>query len=162
MSDIVEVLAGSEPIAELEVLAEPEALAESDASLAEEAPKAVRRAVKSSRTIKPIEEHHIIRNSAEQSVYNSGSPFTAVNAIAKRSRQLLGGAPPLITNANPEKPAMTALREIAAGVVHVNALRGPSFVRGAAVDPERELANSRRALREQTGFGPFGEGGPPK
>lgn len=61
----------------------------------------------------------MIRSSSEQAVHESGSPFLAVNAVAKRSRQLLGGAPPLLTNANPEKPAMTAIREIAAGAVHV-------------------------------------------
>ncbi len=61
----------------------------------------------------------MIRNSSEQAVHNSGSPFIAVNAVAKRSRQLFGGASPLVTNANPEKPAMTAIREIAAGVVQV-------------------------------------------
>ncbi|MGB8519341.1 MAG: DNA-directed RNA polymerase subunit omega [Candidatus Tumulicola sp.] len=134
----------------LDVLAEP------DERLAEGIPKAVKRVVKSPSNVKSSEAPQIIRNSAEQAVHKSGSPFTAVNAIAKRSRQLLGGAPPLIMNANPEKPAMTALREIASGAVQVSGLPlGPSFVRGS-VDPERELAMSRRTLRERTRFALFG------
>ena len=137
-----------------------EVLAESDEGLTEGAAKAVKRTVKSPSNIKSSEEHQIIRNSAEQAVHKSGSPFTAVNAIAKRSRQLLGGAPALIMNATPEKPAMTALREIAAGVVQVSSLpSGSSFERS---DPERELPNSRRTLREQTRFALFGGAEPSK
>ena len=133
-----------------------ETLAEPDEPLAEAAPKVVKRPVKSPSAIKSSEAHQIIRNSSEQAVYKSGSPFTTVNAIAKRSRQLLGGAPPLVTNANTEKPAMTALREIAAGVVQVSSLLLGQSSERAAVDPERELANSRRTLRERTRIALFG------
>lgn len=84
----------------------------------------------------------MIRNSSEQAVDKSGSPFGTVNAIVKRSRQLIGGAPPLVMNANPEKPAMTALREIAAGVVHVHASPLRAFLRPAVT----QLVRNENAL----------------
>ncbi len=52
----------------------------------------------------------------------AGGKFSVINAIAKRSRQIVGGAPPLVDDLgrlNRDKPAMTALREIALGRVRI-------------------------------------------
>lgn len=49
----------------------------------------------------------------------AGNRFAAVGATVKRSRQLVGGAPPLVDGATPDKPAMTAMREIQSGFVGV-------------------------------------------
>jgi DNA-directed RNA polymerase omega subunit len=91
----------------------------------------------------------MIRNSSEQAVHKSGSPFGTVNAIVKRSRQLLGGAPPLVTNANPEKPAMTALREIAAGVVQVHTSPYRAFLRPVATQPIRNENSEFLSVRQE-------------
>ena len=60
-----------------------------------------------------------MRDQTEEAVYQGGSKFGTVNAIAKRSHQLTNGCQPLVGNVNIEKPAMTALREIAAGKVTI-------------------------------------------
>jgi DNA-directed RNA polymerase omega subunit len=61
-----------------------------------------------------------MRDQTEEAVYRGGSKFATINAIAKRAIQLNNGVKPLVSEADVEKPAMTALREIAAGKVTCN------------------------------------------
>jgi len=49
----------------------------------------------------------------------AGGKFAAIGATVKRARQLANGAPPLVDDASPDKPAMTAMREIQSGFVQV-------------------------------------------
>lgn len=49
---------------------------------------------------------------AERAVIIAGSPYAAVNIIAKRAHQLTAGAPPRVAPAT--VPAVTALEELAA------------------------------------------------
>jgi DNA-directed RNA polymerase omega subunit len=60
-----------------------------------------------------------MRDQTEEAVERGGSRFGTINAIAKRAIHLTNGCQPLVGNVNVEKPAMTALREIAAGKVAV-------------------------------------------
>ena len=59
---------------------------------------------------------------AEAAVANAGSKFRLVGAVICRAHQLSEGYPPAIDGLDAltiEKPAMTALREIAAGAITV-------------------------------------------
>lgn len=46
--------------------------------------------------------------------------FALVHVAARRTKQLMKGARPLLTNVD-NKPAVLALREIATGLVHIGA-----------------------------------------
>lgn len=46
------------------------------------------------------------------------SKFTLVNVVTKRTKQLTNGVPPLVENANPNKPVSTSFREVATGKIH--------------------------------------------
>jgi DNA-directed RNA polymerase omega subunit len=59
---------------------------------------------------------------AEAAVKAAGSKFALVGAVVTRANQLSAGYPPVIEGLDAiaiEKPAMTAIREIAAGAVEV-------------------------------------------
>jgi DNA-directed RNA polymerase omega subunit len=59
---------------------------------------------------------------SEAATRNAGSKFALVAAVVARAHQLSMGYPPVIEGLDAiaiEKPAMTAIREIAAGAVEV-------------------------------------------
>lgn len=56
------------------------------------------------------------RVTVEDCLEREENRFALVLLAARRTRQLMKGAPPLVQSKN--KPAVTALREIAAGKVH--------------------------------------------
>ena len=53
----------------------------------------------------------------EEPVVNSR--YSIVIATAKRARQIVRGADPLVANADPKKPLSTAVEELYTGKIHI-------------------------------------------
>ncbi|TAM76792.1 DNA-directed RNA polymerase subunit omega [bacterium] len=51
------------------------------------------------------------------------SKFTLVNVVTKRARQLNNGVPPLVDDANPNKPVSTSFEEVGEGKIHYHRVK---------------------------------------
>ena len=51
------------------------------------------------------------------------SKFTLVNVVTKRTRQLNNGVPPLVDDANPNKPVSTSFEEVGEGKIHYHRVK---------------------------------------
>jgi DNA-directed RNA polymerase subunit omega len=97
------------------------------------------------------------RVTVEDCLFNVDSRFTLVHLAVRRVLQLRHGAPLILENLKGNKEVVLALREIAAGVVNLDNIRGieeplPAVAETSLPEAEIERAEIREIMEEATSY----------